>query len=149
MAESPFVDDVRYQLVAEGWLTALARVNASTIVVRALREDGRAPSKLLAMVVDDSDTAVTTDHVSYLVSGAEETDADATLLTALGPVTDHAHRAADARGVAVVSPSTLRDDDVQTTVLDILRADRAGGSEAASGESPASEPTDQTDASQQ
>lgn len=124
MSESPFVDDVRHQLVAEGWVTAVARVNAETVVVRALRQDGRGPSKLLAMVVDDGDAAVTADHVRYLVSGADEAGADATLLTALATVTDRAHRTADDEGVAVVSPSTFRDDDVQTTLLEVLGGQR-------------------------
>lgn len=120
MAVSSFLADVRQRLVAEGWVTATARVNPETVVVRALRGDGKGPSKLLAMVVDDADAAVTADHVRYLVAGAQEADADATLLTALAPVTDRAHRTADDAGVAVVSPSTLRDDDVETTVLDVL-----------------------------
>ena len=120
MAPSPFLDDVRQRLVAEGWVTASARVNPETVVVRALREDGEGPSRLLAMVVDDADAAVTADHVRYLAAGAEDAGADATLLTALATVTDRAHRAAADAEVAVVSPSTMRDDDVQTSVLDVL-----------------------------
>jgi hypothetical protein len=146
VGESAFVDDVRHQLVAEGWLTAVARVNAETVVVRALRGDGRGPSKLLAMVVDDADAAVTTDHVRYLVDGAEESGADAALLTALGTVTDRAHRTAAEAGVAVVSPATLRSDDVRTTVLDVLEGERLVRSEGErqsrdedEGESPTSE----------
>jgi len=121
---SPFLDDVRQRLVAEGWVTACARVNPETVVVRALRGDGRGPSKLLAMVVDDADAAVTADHVRYLVTGAEESGADATLLTALATVTDRAHQSADDAGVAVVSPSTLRDDGVRTTVLEVVDRER-------------------------
>jgi len=120
VAASPFLDDVRQRLVAEGWVTASARVNPETVVLRALREDGRGPSKLLVMVIDDADAAATADHVRYLVAGAEDADADATLLTSLAPVTDRAHRTADEAGVAVVSPSTLRNDDLDTTVLDVL-----------------------------
>jgi len=120
VAASPFLDDVRQRLVAEGWVTACARVNPETVVVRALRGDGEGPSRLLAMVVDDADTAVTADHVRYLVAGADDAGADATLLTSLATVTDRAHQSADDAGVAVVSPSTLRDDDVETTVLDVL-----------------------------
>ena len=120
MTASPFLDDVRQRLVAEGWVTASARVNPETVVMRALREDGRGPSKLLAMVVDDADAAVTADHVRYLVAGAEEAGADAMLLTSLATVTDRAHGTAEGAGVAVVSPSTLRENDVETTVLDVL-----------------------------
>ncbi|SEV87362.1 hypothetical protein [Halobacterium jilantaiense] len=120
MAASPFLDDVRQRLVAEGWVTASARVNSETVVMRALREDGKGPSKLLAMVVDDADAAATADHVQYLIRGAAEASADATLLTSLATVTDRAHRTADDAGVAVVAPSTLRDDTLDTTVLDVL-----------------------------
>lgn len=120
MADPPFLDDVRQRLVAEGWLTASARVNPETVVMRALREDGKGPSRLLVMVVDDADAAVTSDHVRYLVRGAEDAGADATLLTALATMTDRAHQTADDAGVAVVSPSTLRNDDLDTSVLNVL-----------------------------
>lgn len=141
MAASPFLDDVRQRLVAEGWVTASARVNAETVVVRALREDGRGPSKLLAMVVDDADAAVTADHVRYLVAGAEDAGADATLLTALATVTDRAHRTADDAGVAVVSPGTLRDDSLETTVLDVLSGVRPSAGWNGGEEESSTEPT--------
>ncbi|CAP13841.1 hypothetical protein [Halobacterium salinarum] len=128
MVTSPVVDDLRYQLVAEGWMTAHARVNPTTVMVRALRGDGQHPLRLLVLVGDDSTATVTERHVAYLVAGAGDTDADATLLTALGRITDGAHRAAEANGVAVVAPATIRNDDVDTTIHDILvaTADDAG-----------------------
>jgi len=123
VADSPFVDAVRHHLVSEGWVTARTRLNDATVVVRALREDGRGPDRVLVMVVDDPDAAVVTDHVARLVAGAERRDA-AALLTSLATITDRAHRAADARDVAVVEPSVFRDSSVETTVLEILEADR-------------------------
>jgi hypothetical protein len=131
--DSGFVDDVRHHLVKEGWVTASARVRPEAAVVRALREDGRGPSRVLVMVVDDPDGAVLADHVKYLVRGAEEKDAGATLLTSLAEVTDRAHRAADARDVAVVAPSIFRDDDVETTILEILERDADSDPEEAVG----------------
>jgi hypothetical protein len=123
VSDSAFVESVRHHLVAEGWVTANARVSHDAAVVRALREDGRGPSRVLVMVVDDPESAVLADHVKYLVSGMMEQDASAGLLTSLAPVTDRAHGAADDHGVAVVAPSIFRDDSVETTVLEILARD--------------------------
>ncbi|WP_424019259.1 hypothetical protein ACOZ4N_07235 [Halorientalis pallida] len=133
---SEYLDEVVAFLHSRGYDTETNVINPSAAVIGCVsRDESDRTERCLCLVETGSDTAISTDHVKYLLKAGKKKDVGNLSLTAPGGISPEAQEAAAEYDIDLIQPDEVLDD---TTGFDlaadsIAMPDSSGGTDTGSG----------------
>lgn len=109
MQPTEYFEQVVRFLETQGWNTSTSKPTPTVHLVTGTRQSENYYNRMLAVVAVEDGTALTVEHLQFLIAAGEEHDVDQLLATGRDGMTDRASQLATEHGIQYIDPEEIDD----------------------------------------